>query len=111
MAERLCRVTHPDGYRCGLPEGHDGVKHVRRVEHHCHAKGCGAPIKPELLMCFRHWRMVPIKLQRAVWAAYRDGQCLDKNPSEAWHAAADAAIAHVADMEAKRRMLSPGVSP
>lgn len=50
-------------------------------------------------MCPRHWRMVPRRLQRAVWAAYRPGQCDDKNPSEAWHLAADAAIGFVAARE------------
>ena len=37
--------------------------------------------------------------QRAVWAAYRPGQCEDKRPSEAWHLAADAAIGYVARAE------------
>lgn len=57
-------------------------------------------VKPEMLMCLRHWRMVPRAIQRQVWATYRPGQCDDKNPSEAWHAAADAAIAAVAAKEA-----------
>jgi hypothetical protein len=30
---------------------------------------------------------------------YRPGQCDDKNPSEAWHQAADAAIGFVAALE------------
>ena len=47
-------------------------------------------------MCLRHWRMVPRKIQRAVWATYRDGQCDDMNPSKEWHCAADAAIGFVA---------------
>jgi hypothetical protein len=67
--------------------------------HHCHARGCQVPVKPELLMCLRHWRMVPHPLQRAVWAAYRPGQCDDKRPSAAWHRAADAAIGFVARSE------------
>jgi hypothetical protein len=55
-----------------------------------------------MLMCLRHWRMVPRKLQEAVWRTYRPGQCDDKDPSEAWHEAADAAIAAVAAKEASR---------
>jgi hypothetical protein len=43
--------------------------------------------------------MVPQVIQRAVWAAYRPGQCDDKRPSEAWHLAADAAIGFVARAE------------
>lgn len=45
--------------------------------------------------------MVPKDLQRQVWATYRPGQCDDKHPSEAWHAAADAAIAAVALKEGR----------
>lgn len=66
------------------------------MAHTCHALGCGVHCKPEFLMCGRHWAMVPAKLQRAVWATYRPGQCDDKAPSEAWHQAADAAIGAVA---------------
>lgn len=67
--------------------------------HHCHARGCLMPTRPEMLMCLRHWRMVPKDLQRQVWATYRPGQCDDKQPSEAWHEAADAAIMAVAKKE------------
>lgn len=70
--------------------------------HRCHAQGCVQAVRPEMLMCLRHWRMVPRNLQRAVWLHYRPGQCDDKNPSEAWHQAADAAIAFVAAREGRR---------
>jgi len=69
------------------------------MPHHCHARGFVVPVKPELLMCLRHWRMVPRAVQRAVWATYRPGQCDDKGPSDAWHQAADAAIGYVAHLE------------
>ncbi len=65
------------------------------LEHHCHAEGCTRKVKPELLMCFYHWRMVPKDLQREVWRHYRAGQCDDKNPSRDYMAAAKAAIAAV----------------
>lgn len=68
--------------------------------HHCHAKRCKVAVPPELLMCRKHWRMVPQALRRAVWDAYRPGQCeLSPLPSKVWHEAADAAIAHVATLE------------
>jgi hypothetical protein len=67
--------------------------------HRCHARGCGKQVKPELLMCFRHWSMVPRVIQRDVWKNYRQGQCDDMNPSDAWHKAADAAIGAVARKE------------
>jgi hypothetical protein len=66
------------------------------VSHTCHARGCEVAVKPELLMCFAHWRKVPSKVQRAVWDAYRPGQCNDMQPSKEWHLAADAAIGYVA---------------
>lgn len=50
------------------------------------------PTRPELLMCLKHWRMVPRDIQRQVWAHYRPGQCDDKQFSKAWSDAADAAI-------------------
>jgi hypothetical protein len=68
--------------------------------HHCHARDCRTPCKPELLMCLHHWRMVPRDLQREIWRHYRPGQCDDKQPSAGWHAAADAAIRAVAEREA-----------
>lgn len=50
-------------------------------------------------MCPRHWRQVPKALQDEVWRTYRPGQERDKRPSEAWHAAADAAIEAVCRKE------------
>jgi hypothetical protein len=70
--------------------------------HHCHADGCTVPVKPELLMCSTHWRMVPGELQKLVWSNYREGQCDDQSPSKAWCVAADRAVAVVALAEGKR---------
>lgn len=53
-------------------------------------------MRPTLLMCPSHWRLVPASIRRAVYAAYRRGQCDDKRPSAAWHEAASAAIGYVA---------------
>lgn len=76
------------------------------MSHICHARGCRTPVKPELLMCPRHWRLVPLKLQRAVYQTYRRGQCDDKRPSRAWHDAAGAAIGYVALLE--RQVITRG---
>jgi hypothetical protein len=103
MAGEFCDVVHPRGYRCAKPKGHEGNHEVRR-DHHCHARGCGVATKPEMLMCLRHWRMVPRDIQRRVWATYRPGQCDDMRPSEAWHEAADAAIRAVAEKEAAQEV-------
>lgn len=69
------------------------------MSHTCHARGCTRPVKPQLLMCMRHWRRVPPSIQGEVYAAYRDGQCDDKQPSREWHDAASAAIGWVATAE------------
>jgi hypothetical protein len=49
--------------------------------HLCHARNCGAPVRPELFMCRTHWMMVPADLRRLIWRHYRRGQEVDKNPS------------------------------
>lgn len=79
----------------------DEMDEERAANHHCHAVGCETHCKPEHLMCFAHWRMVPDIIQRAVYRYYRPGQCDDMRPSENWHRAADAAIAAVAVIEMK----------
>lgn len=66
------------------------------MSHTCHARGCKKYCRPEHLMCVRHWRKVPVRIQRAVYRHYRPGQCDDKRPSKDWHEAADAAIGAVA---------------
>jgi len=68
-------------------------------DHHCHAHGCKIACAPEKLMCAAHWRKVPSDLQAQVYATYRAGQCDDRNPSAAWMAAADRAIAAIAKKE------------
>ena len=52
-----------------------------------------------MLMCLAHWRMVPKKLQKAVWGSYRQGQCDDMNPSREYCEAAKAAVIAVAAKE------------
>lgn len=66
------------------------------MTHRCHARECEVEVPPEMLMCRTHWFRVPRHIRQAVWANYRRGQCDDKNPSEEWHEAADAAIGFVA---------------
>ncbi len=93
-----CEQRHSNGEQCALEHGHQG-NHRLPNEHRCHARGCLTQVKPEMLMCLRHWRMVPRKVQRAVCHHYRHGQCTDMSPSELWHVAADAAIGFVAQKE------------
>lgn len=71
------------------------------MKHTCHAEGCSMPVPPSRLMCRRHWSMVSFHLRDAVWKHYRVRQCDDKQPSEAWCRAADAAVAAVAEKEGR----------
>ena len=48
-------------------------------------------------MCSLHWRLVPLDLQKAVWAAYATGQEIRKDPSPEYLAASAAAIEAVED--------------
>lgn len=60
--------------------------------HRCHAIGCEKEVLPILLMCRKHWGMVPKDLQAEVRRTYRYGQEIDKQPSPEYMAAAKAAI-------------------
>jgi hypothetical protein len=51
------------------------------------------------MMCGRHWARVPRVIQREVWAAYRPGQEVDKNPSEAYMKAYKRAVNAVDEAE------------
>ena len=70
--------------------------------HRCHAIGCPTHVHPRLLMCGKHWRMVPRALKAAVWSAYRAGQERDKKPSQAYREAARDAIMAVQEKENSR---------
>lgn len=71
------------------------------MSHTCHAYGCNANVKPEMFMCFGHWRRVPKDMQKRIWATYRPGQCDDKNITPAYGRAAKDAIRAVAAKEGK----------
>lgn len=69
------------------------------MSHTCHAYQCNVAVKPEMMMCFRHWKMVPTLIQKKIWATYRRGQCDDKQISIDYGKAAKAAIRAVAQKE------------
>lgn len=43
--------------------------------HACSVPGCGAVLRPHLLMCRTHWRRVPEPLQAEVWSAWERFRC------------------------------------
>jgi hypothetical protein len=73
------------------------------VKHLCHAIGCNVEVAPRLLMCPRHWAMVPGLMKAAIYAEYRCGQEQDKRPTRAYVKAARAAINRVREIEEARR--------
>ncbi len=64
--------------------------------HVCHAIGCNVQVRPQLLMCLKHWRLIPRDLQRAVWAAYVPGQEIRKDPTDEYLDVQRAAVEAVA---------------
>lgn len=40
----------------------------------CAALECQATVPSRLLMCRRHWALVPVLIRNRVWAHYRNGQ-------------------------------------
>lgn len=62
------------------------------MDHKCHAVGCEREVPPAMLMCARHWRLVPGRLKLQVLRHYRKGQEISKNPSREYLEAARSAI-------------------
>lgn len=46
---------------------------------------------PKMWGCKRHWFMLPKDIRKEIWATYKPGQEIKKNPSPAYIAAADRA--------------------
>ena len=73
------------------------------MNHHCHAIGCETPVPPRLLMCSKHWFMVPKALQNAVWRYYVPGQEIRKDPTPEYLEVMQEAINAVAVREKQRQ--------
>ncbi len=69
------------------------------MSHVCHAINCKIEVPPEMLMCKKHWFMVPKDIRNQIWEHYRSGQCNDKKPSREWLMAAKNAIKTVWEKE------------
>jgi hypothetical protein len=70
------------------------------MRHTCHWPNCREDVPPALLMCLRHWQLLPEPVRYAVWAAYRPGQEVAKDPSRAYVAAVRVALDWAHDHEA-----------
>lgn len=69
--------------------------------HTCHAIACSKKVKPAMMMCKKHWFMVPLAIRNQVWAHYRSGQEGDWRPSKEYCEAAKAALRAVAEKEGR----------
>lgn len=54
------------------------------MAHTCHARGCDVPVPPKMFMCRAHWYSLPKSMRDAVWAEYRTGQEVRKDPTDAY---------------------------
>ncbi len=81
------------------PRGCTLVPETREEAHTCHAEGCRRRVPPRLLMCKKHWLMVPPKLRQDVWGTYVSGQEDRMDPSREYLDAAMAAINAVKEKE------------
>lgn len=72
------------------------------MKHLCHAAACKTEVPPAMFMCKPHWYMVPKPLRDAIWATYRPGQEITKDPSLEYLDVAHEAIAAVAAKEGLR---------
>jgi len=58
-------------------------------EHHCHWPGCEKKVPPAMWGCKTHWFKLPAGLRAKVWATYRPGQEVTKDPSDKYLAVAN----------------------
>lgn len=78
----------------------------RERPHTCHIPGCDVEVPSKMLMCRSHWSRVPRSMQRDVWQTFNPRQCVAAaavRPSDAWFAAARAAIDYVLELEGRPR--------
>ena len=65
------------------------------MTHTCHAPGCRTAVPPKMFACRPHWFALPRQLRDAIWATYRPGQEVTKDPSPAYLEAAAAAARYL----------------
>lgn len=69
------------------------------MAHTCHARSCKTAVPPKMFMCKKHWYMLPKEMRDLVWALYRPGQEVSKDPSREYLEHAQACIDWVARKE------------
>lgn len=56
--------------------------------HTCHWIGCRKEVPESMWGCTPHWFALPAMIRRNIWASYRPGQEIAKDPSRAYVKAA-----------------------
>lgn len=64
-------------------------------DHTCHWTGCKVQVPPSMWGCSQHWYKLPRPIRNRIWAAYRPGQEIRKDPSESYLRAAAVAQAWI----------------
>jgi hypothetical protein len=70
------------------------------MTHACHATRCRTEVPPKMFMCRPHWYRLPKSYRDAIWAAYRPGQEVTKDPSLEYLEAAMAAVRYLDQTDA-----------
>lgn len=66
----------------------------RAGTHVCAGTGCDVHVARHMLMCRRHWYMLPASIREAVWATWLNGAGV---LSDGYRQAVDEAVAFVAE--------------
>jgi hypothetical protein len=76
------------------------------MTHSCAAKGCNKQVPLKMLMCKKHWFMVPKPMRDTIWAEYSPGQENDMSGlgNEAYMQAVKAAVDYLADQEPQKEL-------
>lgn len=72
------------------------------MNHTCHATKCTTAVPPRMFMCKTHWYMLPKAMRDGIWALYRPGQEVTKDPSTAYLSHAMECVRYVADLEEEK---------
>lgn len=82
MPERVNRACHEEWRRRVREEAHQLKEKV--LKHRCHWPTGTIETPPRMWGCKRHWFRLPKILRDKVWATYRPGQEITKDPSRAY---------------------------
>lgn len=82
------------------------------AQYGCQAVGCQHLVRRGHLMCVEHWRMVPVALQRAVWARWKEQRAVpNRDTLRAYLDAKKAAVDAVAQKQQARRERAEASTP